>query len=84
MFFGSKVIFIVFIICATNGERISRNNGIPLWNLTKTHEYENNIVTSRLDVMQPVVWLYRGIREVYNMYVLLSFVKFFYFVFVIY
>lgn len=65
------VIIVISIISVSNGEKISRNAGIPLWNLTRTHEYEDNIVTSRLDVMQPVVWLYRGIREVYNRFVLI-------------
>lgn len=59
-------IILLSILLTSTGEKISRKGGIPLWNLTRTHEYEDNIVTSRLDVMQPVVWLYRGIREVYN------------------
>ncbi|XP_052873447.1 phospholipase B1, membrane-associated-like [Anopheles cruzii] len=46
--------------------RISRERGNILKNLTGTQEYENHIVTSRLDASEPVRMMYRGIREVYN------------------
>lgn len=57
---------LLFIASVVKGQKISRKGGIPLWNLTRTHEYEGNIVTSPLDTMTPVKWLYRGIRELYN------------------
>lgn len=60
------LIAILSITHCTNSQKFSRKGGIPLWNLTRTHEYEGNIVTSPLDTMQPVKWLYRGIRELYN------------------
>uniref|UniRef100_A0A182XC46 SGNH hydrolase-type esterase domain-containing protein n=1 Tax=Anopheles quadriannulatus TaxID=34691 RepID=A0A182XC46_ANOQN len=46
--------------------RISRERGNILKNITGTQEYENHIVTSRLDASEPVRMMYRGIREVYN------------------
>ena len=45
---------------------ISRQRGNLLRNLTMQHQYENNIVTSRLDGSMPIRWVYRGIREMYS------------------
>jgi len=52
---------------ATN--RISRQHGNILKNLTKTQQYENNIVTSPLDASTGLRLFYRGFREVYSRYV---------------
>lgn len=46
--------------------RISRLRGNILRNLTRTHEYENNIVTSQLDASVGVRQVYRSIRDIYN------------------
>ncbi|XP_055628355.1 phospholipase B1, membrane-associated-like isoform X1 [Toxorhynchites rutilus septentrionalis] len=46
--------------------RINRQRGNILKNLTKTHEYENHIVTSQLDASTPIRMFYRGFREIYN------------------
>ncbi|XP_039428997.1 phospholipase B1, membrane-associated-like [Culex pipiens pallens] len=46
--------------------RINRQRGNILKNLTLTHEYENHIVTSQLDASMPIRMFYRGFREVYN------------------
>lgn len=46
--------------------RINRQRGNILKNLTKTHEYEHHIVTSQLDASTPIRMFYRGFREIYN------------------
>lgn len=46
--------------------RISRLRGNILRNLTRTHEYENNIVTSQLDASVGLRQVYRTIRDIYN------------------
>ncbi|XP_055596724.1 phospholipase B1, membrane-associated-like [Uranotaenia lowii] len=45
---------------------INRQRGNILKNLTKTHSYEDHIVTSSLDASRPIRMFYRGFREVYN------------------
>lgn len=71
-----RVLFVILLIVPFSSIRgqqnvqepkISRNGGNIIRNLTKTHSYEDNIVTSKLDTMQPVIWMYRGIREIYKM-----------------
>ena len=47
-------------------DSINRMRGNILRNLTGTHEYDDHIVTSQLDVSQPAIWFYRGFRELYN------------------
>lgn len=64
---SSFTLTIIGIFQTATLQKISRDGGNILTNLTRTHSYEDNIVTSALDVMPPVIWLYRGIREVYNM-----------------
>lgn len=49
-----------------NSNRISRLRGNILQNLTRTHAYEDNIVTSQLDASIRVRQFYRDIRNIYN------------------
>lgn len=74
-FFAFLLICAVCILCvrtqseqSRTSNRISRLRGNILRNLTRTHEYENNIVTSQLDASVGVRQLYRTIREIYNRY----------------
>lgn len=61
------VIAIHAINCEPNN-RINRKRGNILRNLTRTHEYDDNIVTSQLDASTPVRQFYRSFRDVYNRY----------------
>lgn len=63
------VIKLIVIKVQCQDNRISRYRGNILRNLTGTHEYENNIVTSQLDASQDIRRLYRMLRDVYNRYV---------------
>lgn len=49
-----------------NSNRINRMRGNILQNLTRTHEYDDNIVTSQLDASVRVRQFYRDIRNIYN------------------
>ncbi|KAJ6646581.1 Phospholipase B1, membrane-associated [Pseudolycoriella hygida] len=60
---------LVSIVLALNCEinnRINRKRGNLLQNLTRTHEYDDNIVTSQLDASIQVRQFYRSFRDVYN------------------
>lgn len=62
------LITLTLIISVINGDNenvINRQRGNILRNLTQTHQYENNIVTSQLDASSPIRYIYRGLREVY-------------------
>lgn len=60
------------IINITNGQQqnniINRSKGNILRNLTRTQQYQDNIVTSQLDASNPIRLFYRGFREVYKRY----------------
>lgn len=49
-----------------NHNRINRVRGNILQNLTRTHEYDDNIVTSRLDASVQIRQFYRAVRDIYN------------------
>lgn len=49
-----------------NSNRINRIRGNILQNLTLTHAYDDNIVTSQLDASKQVRQIYRSIRNLYN------------------
>lgn len=51
-----------------HSNRINRQRGNILRNLTRTHAYEDNIVTSQLDASERVRQFYRSIRDIYNRY----------------
>lgn len=57
-----------------NSNRINRMRGNILQNLTRTHAYDDNIVTSQLDASMRVRQFYRDIRNIYNKWVCASFV----------
>lgn len=64
-----QIMCLVSIIHAMNCEinnRINRMRGNLLQNLTRTHEYDDNIVTSQLDASIQVRQFYRTFRDVYN------------------
>lgn len=46
--------------------RINRARGNVLTNLTKTHAYDDDIVTSHLDASAQIRNFYRIVRDVYN------------------
>lgn len=54
------------VAVAEQSNRISRLRGNILRNLTRTHEYEDNIVTSQLDASSGLRQAYRAIRDLYN------------------
>lgn len=67
-----QIMCLVSIIHAMNCEinnRINRMRGNLLQNLTRTHQYDDNIVTSQLDASIQVRQFYRTFRDVYNRYV---------------
>lgn len=49
-----------------DSNRINRQRGNILRNLTRTHAYDDNIVTSQLDASERVRQFYRSIRDIYN------------------
>lgn len=67
---------IILLIAVNNGvlpgaaakstNRINRVQGSILRNLTRTHAYDDNIVTSHLDASVRIRKFYRMIRDVYN------------------
>ncbi|XP_037033340.1 phospholipase B1, membrane-associated-like [Bradysia coprophila] len=64
-----EIVCLVSVIHTMNGEinnRINRMRGNLLQNLTRTHEYDDNIVTSQLDASIQVRQFYRSFRDVYN------------------
>lgn len=72
-FLAITLICAVCIVCVRSQDeqsrtsnRISRLRGNILRNLTRTHEYEDNIVTSQLDASVGVRQVYRTIRDIYN------------------
>ena len=54
---------------AINNNRISRLRGNILRNITQTHEFDDNIVTSQLDASVGIRQFYRNIRDIYNRFV---------------
>lgn len=56
------------INCQTirNSNRINRMRGNILRNLTRTHAYDDNIVTSQLDASERVRQFYRTVRNIYD------------------
>lgn len=66
------VIDICCLLAASSEQsnRISRLRGNILQNLTRTHAYENDIVTSQLDASAGLRQAYRTIRDLYNKFVL--------------
>lgn len=48
--------------------RINRMRGSIITNLTRTHAYDDDIVTSHLDASIRIRKFYRMIRDVYNKY----------------
>lgn len=65
-------IIIVVVVCVIdnlqcqNHNRISRDRGNILRNITRTQAYVDNIVTSQLDASVPARQIYRTIRDIYN------------------
>lgn len=53
----------------TGSNRINRMRGSIITNLTRTHSYDDDIVTSHLDSSIRIRQLYRMVRDVYNKYV---------------
>lgn len=51
--------------------RINRIRGSVITNLTRTHAYDDDIVTSHLDASVRIRQFYRMIRDVYHKYVLM-------------
>lgn len=68
-----SIILLLFIMnnglyctAARPSNRINRIQGSVLRNLTRTHSYDDNIVTSHLDASLRIRKFYRMIRDVYN------------------
>lgn len=53
---------------AASSNRINRMRGSIITNLTRTHAYDDDIVTSHLDASVRIRQFYRMIRNVYNKY----------------
>lgn len=81
--FSSKMLRFLLIVCifylisfnecncqrsAANSNRINRMRGSVITNLTRTHSYDDDIVTSHLDSSIRIRQFYRMIRDVYNKY----------------
>lgn len=68
----SMIFLVALTITKTNGQQqeniINRSKGNILRNLTRTQQYQDNIVTSQLDASNPIRLFYRGFREVYKRY----------------
>lgn len=52
----------------SNSNRINRMRGSIITNLTRTHAYDDDIVTSHLDASIRIRQFYRMFRDVYNKY----------------
>lgn len=52
----------------SRSNRINRMHGSIITNLTRTHAYDDDIVTSHLDASIRIRQFYRMIRDVYNKY----------------
>lgn len=52
----------------SDSNRINRIRGSIITNLTRTHAYDDDIVTSHLDASDRIRQFYRMIRDVYNKY----------------
>lgn len=67
-----STIILVILAISINGQPqeqnnvINRSKGNILRNLTRTQQYQDNIVTSQLDASNPIRLFYRGFREVYK------------------
>lgn len=73
-----SIILVIFVLINDNiyfcvaqnarrgSNRINRMRGNILQNLTRTHEYDDDIVTSQLDASVRVRQFYRDIRNIYN------------------
>lgn len=53
----------------SGSNRINRMRGSIITNLTRTHSYDDDIVTSHLDASIRIRQFYRMFRDVYNKYV---------------
>lgn len=53
-------------LAAETANIISRTQGNILRNLTISHAYKGNVVTSALDTSEPLRWFYRGFRDFYS------------------
>lgn len=53
---------------ASNSNRINRMRGSIITNLTRTHAYDDDIVTSHLDASVRIRQFYRMFRDIYNKY----------------
>lgn len=69
------LLFICFVLMSdkclsqrigTNSNRINRMRGSVIVNLTRTHAYDDDIVTSHLDASLRIRQFYRMVRDVYN------------------
>lgn len=63
----------MIIVCSaqrttSSVNRINRMRGSIITNLTRTHAYDDDIVTSHLDASVRIRHFYRMIRDVYNKY----------------
>lgn len=73
-----KLVHILYVVCCISAiylvnaqqqpNRISRQRGNVLRNLTRTQSYQNDIVTSPLDASDGIRQVYRTLRDVYNKY----------------
>lgn len=52
----------------SKSNRINRMRGSIITNLTRTHAYDDDIVTSHLDASVRIRQFYRMFRDVYNKY----------------
>lgn len=69
----SCVLYVIYLnecVCqrVQNSNRINRMRGSIITNLTRTHSYDDDIVTSHLDASTRIRKIYRMIRDVYNKY----------------
>lgn len=69
----SCVLYVIYLnecVCqrVQNSNRINRMRGSIITNLTRTHSYDDDIVTSHLDASTRIRKFYRMIRDVYNKY----------------
>lgn len=64
------VVVVYAVACSSAADnRISRQRGNILRNLTASHAYVENIVTSPLDASVGIRQVYRTVRDIYNKYV---------------
>lgn len=63
------ILYFTFDGCVSqNANRINRMRGSIITNLTRTHAYDDDIVTSHLDASVRIRHFYRMFRDVYNKY----------------